>query len=522
MERLNHRTSTLIYGSDTISRRLRICLNPIGYMFKFDPNSPYRPKPLALTVILATSASLFAWWLMESSLSGRTFIRTQVLDLAKGSMFVSWLFKFFGLYRVFVVFAIPLIVMIQHGPIANVIAMNNNFVSKKEQFICARNSFIVFLIKTLVNLTPMTAIYLHNISNMEPIKALPLYFFICCTTIFVNFTIYVPVIYTCYLSASLGKHVENFSKLYIDTLFDQYMKALEEDSSSQTSNHPSTLDFNSDDFSDQSKGCMRYLCCCGCLCTVFRHIKWCFIFVWHRIRELAAHLNSHKYPELPEMKMTKLSTTANLKISDTARASNSHLIRIRLRRTQIMLSELRDVVTDINKMSSPIILMDIIFECLQITTTTTFSVHCKFYKSFSLLIVPTIAGTISLCMSITFICICLDMPISELKLMVNKLFDFIIMNHRIQPQGKSALERAMINGSREDNRLLSLAAEREKEALSETWSQFQYTRKLANTIQFTMGGILPVTRRLLLPVLGHILSAVFISIEIMSIIDTSV
>jgi len=35
-----------------------------------------------------------------------------------------------------------------------------------------------------------------------------------------------------------------------------------------------------------------------------------------------------------------------------------------------------------------------------------------------------------------------------------------------------------------------------------------------------MGGIMPVTRKLLLSILGHILSAVFISIEIMSIIDT--
>jgi hypothetical protein len=131
---------------------------------------------------------------------------------------------------------------------------------------------------------------------------------------------------------------------------------------------------------------------------------------------------------------------------------------------------------------------------------------------------PTISVTISLVSSVVFVCICYDETVKQLKLLINKLFDFIIMNHRVE---SSAYRMDRLRpGIDYDPQEVSPLLGSEPGAINETWCQFQYTRKLANTIQFTMGGIVPVTRRLVLSVLGHILSAVFLSIEIMSIIDT--
>jgi len=303
-------------------------------------------------------------------------------------------------------------------------------------------------------------------------------------------------------------------------MFDQFMKAIEKEGEMQKEAQPIRLTFletNSDTSEEGGKGEARRNCLCF-LTMIWSFLVRSLIAISRAVRDVMTRLNSRKYPELPEMKMTKLSSTTNIQISETMRMANSHLIRVRLRRTQVMLSELRDIVSDINKTSSPIVLMFLAYETVMIVFITTASIQAKVYKSVDLLIIPTISATISLVVSVVYICTCLDETTKQLKLLINKLFDFIIMNHRVQSSGKRVISQAGQEPA--DQSEVCVMPGSEHGAINETWSQFQYTRKLANTIQFTMGGIFPVTRRLVLSILGHILSAVFISIEIMSIIDT--
>lgn len=503
MKILANQTTTLIDGCELLSKRLRTFGSPMGILFKFNVN--HRPKPLEVTVVLMIFCSLLTLLLLDFVLINTFTIlddNFSRFDEISQSPFIMRLLKFFETYRLCIYTATFVITIAQHGSIANVMAINNNFVSQREQYNLARTSSTVFLFKVLTD----CFLFVSVLGTFNLLNGWRIYMASICVglILFLELTVFSPIIFTCYLGASLGKHVENFSTLYIDSMFDQFMSApdgSERLSSRQVlSAHSSCVEEE-----EENEGCL------WCCCAAFGSLERAWIYVANRLRDIGEQLNAEKYPELPEMKMTKLSS--NFKISDSMRNANGQLIRIRLKKTQIMLTELRDMVSDINKMSSPIIMMHILYETFFIILISTSSIQAKLFKSINLLIVPTVANTIALVIVVVHICTCLDDTTGQLKLMINKLFDLIIMNHRVQTNyrcGHFSLEQKRI-----------LASERENEALSETWSQFQYTRKLANTIQFTMGGILPVTRRLVLLILGHILSAVFISIEIMSIIDTS-
>lgn len=524
-------TSTLVHGINLMSKRLKYSLNPMSLMYQFDTRKPANPRPMTLMIALLILSSLIGLFIVDFSIINEISDakdNSQALQQAVESVFFLRLFRLNEVYRLTTHIAIILITLYYHENIANVIAQNNNLVDDREQDHIGRISFTVYIFKTICSCITFATIAIScDLSRVHnTIFGTILIFFI-------NLTCQAPIMYTCYLGAALGKHIENFSQLYIDTLFDQCVK-VKDGENPLNNNFNSRPEVNSidqeqtenDDEKDDTgkrRGCCRYVCCVCCCCTGFfrsltrliRQIGWILVRFWSMLKELGKFLNSRKYPELPEMKMTKLSS--KIEITDSMRITNSHLIRIRLRKTQIMLSELRDTVSDINKMSSPIIMMKILQETLMIVVIATGSIQAKAYKSISILIVPTIANTIGLFVGVSYICTSLDDTTSQLKLMINKLFDFIIMNHRVDYD-------PTLSSSRNSATRMSLPPtgnDREDEALSETWSQFQYTRKLANTIQFTMGGILTVSRRLVLPILGHILSAVFISIEIMSIIDTS-
>lgn len=431
------------------------------------------------------------------------------------SKFLFRVSSFFEIFRILFHAITIVIVVVQHGVISNVMATSTIIVNKREQNRFAKKAFLVFFIKTMCNL--ITFVFLtwsiHKdggkidfLDNLGMLVVCP----IC--GLLANVALFAPIMYACYLGSSLGRHVENFSKLYIDTMFDQFVETAAMDDES-VCRMPILKRSGEDSISLKSVSTvwLRSWDCCGFFGTLFRGLKKFFISFAQRLIGMIRHLSLREYPELPEMKMTKISLAVDVKITEAMRLANNQLIRVRLKKTQNMLSELRDFVSDINKLSSPLILLLFISDTCAIIIITTASIQAKLYKSINLSIVPTVSCTIGLTISVIYICICLDATISQLKLLINKLFDFIIMSHRIQPAEKELLG---------ENKQSLSSWQVENEAISETWSQFQYTRKLAGTIQFTIGGILEVSRRLVLFILGHILSAVFISIEIMSIIDT--
>lgn len=508
--------STFTYGCDIISQKLKYCLSPMGLLFKFHPNPPKQPKPLAMTVVLIILSTIFITIANDLILTEWHRRRSVNINLALESPFVASMMKIAELNRLASLVATSVIATVQHGTIANLMATKNYLVSKKDQVHFASAAFAVFLFCSLLD--ALCSLPLYNLSNYDLNELL--YSVIMAVAVnSTNVTSLAPIIYICYLGSLLGKHVENFSELHVHTMFDQFMKAIE--TVEKEGSMVSELSVISDASDEGEKRNRLFGCIRDYAAILIRFFERFFVHLVNRLRRMALHLNSRKYPELPEMSMSKLSTATSLNITNSMRISNSHLIRVRLRKSQVMLSELRDVVSDINKMSSAIIFMNLIMDLLKIIVITTSSIQSKTYKSVNIMIIPTMSTTICLVVKVVYVCTCLDATSSQLKLMINKLFDFIIMNHRVH----SSKSRTQFTDdeycTHQENPEVRLAAEREDEAISETWSQFQYTRKLANTIQFTMGGILPVNRRLVLSVLGHILSAVFVAIEIMNIVDTS-
>lgn len=508
-------TNTLIHGSNEISRKLRYFLSPTGNLYKFNTTNPRRPKPLSLSIVLSNCfvfvlPLLINYFLYsESSRAGQ---RSERLKLISQSKFLFSTSAFFETFRVLFHAITIVIVVVQHGVISNVMATSTIIVNKHEQTYFAKRAFLVFIIKASCNLVTFLfliwAIHkdggeLHFLDSLGLLVVCP----IC--VMLGNLALFAPNVYACYLGSSLGRHVENFSKLYIDTMFDQFVENANMDNES-VCKMPVLKRSGDDTISLKSVSTvwLQTWDCCGFFGTVFRALKKIFTRVNRKLVGVTRHLNLREYPELPEMKMTKISLAVDVKITEAMRLANSQLFRVRLKKTQNMLSELRDLVSDINKLSSPLTLLLFISDTFAIVIITTASIQAKLFKSINLSILPTVSCTLSLTISVIYICICLDATTSQLQLMINKLFDFIIMSHRIQPE---------LSG---ENKQSLSSWQIENEAISEIWSQFQYTRKLAGTIQFTIGGILQVSRRLVLFILGHILSAVFISIEIMSIVDT--
>lgn len=493
--KLREQNSSLITGADTISRRLRICLCPAGWLFRFDN---HRPQPLALTVVLAMSLScipMIIWiYFLQNEVQEHS-IRKYKFNHIYESSFIIGLFRMLSFYRLLMHIATLVVIIVHHEAIANVIALADNTVSPQEQVELSQSTFVSFIIVTL---TSCLSFGIVASSTDDRSLAMKLLAVLSCLSEFVlKLEIDALLMYICYLGSALGRHVENFSKVFIDSMFDQFIKTIEPDTN-PTERLASISHLNRG--RNQSEATISRT---SSILSLLRPIVSGF-------NEMYRRLTLTHYPELPEMKMTKLSTTTELKVTSSIRESNTRLTRLRLRRTQVMLSELRDMVGDINKISSPIIMMQVLYQTALIVLITTASIHLKIYKSFNLLIIPTVSSVVGLLILVAHICTSLDDTTKQLKLMINKIFDFIIMNHGAKISDKESCD---------STDLLNLTSN--EDSLSETWAQFQYTRKLANTIQFTMGGVLPVSRRLIISILGHVLSAVFISMEIMSIIDTS-
>lgn len=547
--------TNLVTGCDWMSRHLKFCLSPTALLFEFDPNPPNRPKPLPLASILYMSMWIIILFISDSVGGANATTRYDGINevfLAQQSPFVLTVLKIFRLYRLATHTITLIVALSQHGPIANVIASSDVFVSEEDQVRVARRTFIVFFIRAISRCTSYLAIFLFvftrlNVDNYWKVYEAGLFVL---GVLSLNMSLATPLMHTSYIGASYGRHVKNFSEIYVDSLFDQFMKAIEMENQSYLEEEdeaqvPEFIANANPDKHPAAFRCLRYFW--RGIVKVFQIIGITIMSTRRFLRAFFARLNMRHYPELPEMKMAKLSTTKNIQISERMRLANNDLIRLRLRRTQIMLCDLRDRVNDVNRLSSPLFLVYLLYDTVTIVLITTVSIQARVYRSVNLLLLPTIVATIGLGLSITYFCNCMDDTSKELKLMINKLFDFIIMNHRVKssdkksntnnalvasssgfqqadlgrPSGRDSNCSDLNNSISSDYTSSSLLINDETSEISETWSQFQYTRKLANTIQFTMGGIVPVTRRLVLSILGHILSAVFISIEIMSIIDTS-
>lgn len=547
---VEHQTN-LVAGCDWMSRHLKYCLSPTSLLFEFDQNPPNRPKPLPLAAILYMSVWIFILFVSDSlGTSGDPSKHDGINEvyLAQQSPFVLTVLKIFRIYRL-VTHTMTLIMALRHhGPLANVIASNDVFVSEKDQVKLARRTFIVFFVRALSRCTSYMAIFIFVFSHSDPSNYWRLYglaMFVL-GLLALNMSLTTPLMHTNYIGAAFGRHVKNFSEIYVDSLFDQFMKAIEmEDQSYEEEDDEAQVpEFIANADPSQHPSSFRWLrYFWKGLVKIFKVIGIIILGTRRFLRAFFARLYMRHYPELPEMKMAKLSTTKNIQISERMRLANNDLIRLRLRRTQIMLCDLRDKVNDVNRLSSPLSLVYLLYDTVTIVLITTASIQAKVYRSLNLLLLPTIVYTVGLGMSVTYFCNCMDDTGKELKLMINKLFDFIIMNHRVKSSDKKSkttnflVDPNQIDSIRPDGRDSNCSdrnnsisidytnnsslVNNETSDISETWSQFQYTRKLANTIQFTMGGIVPVTRRLVLSILGHILSAAFISIEIMSIIDTS-
>lgn len=502
--KVSSKTCSLIHGCDIISRKLTHCLCPMGLLVKFESNEPRKPKPLPIGVVLMISMTIVLLFLHDIIMgrdSPDLIQRRAEFKLLAESAFLMMMIEFYEVFR-FIFYLITLLTPIaQHGPITNVLAQRNKMVSETEQASIAKEVFYVFFFRTLLSNSPILFLILSLNLGWDDWQLY--YFFVSMSTTFLlNLTVTAPFIYISYLGSCLGKHVENFSELYIDTLFDQFENI--QDASGETSSNLSLHGSSHNETQAQANG--------GIVSSLTSLVSG-KTDLMKRIRCVISYLNSNEYPNDHEVEMNK--TTGNLKITEATRISNTYLIRNRLRKTQIMLSELRDTVNDINKLSSMLILLQVLYDLLLMVLITTASIQTRTYRSLSILVAPTVTQTIASIVSVVYICTCLDETTSQLKLMINKLFDFIIINLRVRINDTSRSDISSVTPSNIHNMF-----EKDDEVQSETWCQFQYTRKLAGTINFTMGGILIVSRRLILPILAHILSAVFISIEIMSIIDT--
>lgn len=498
MKQSSAKTTSLVHGCDIISSRLTHLFCLMGLLFKFEPTEPRKPKPLPLSVISLIILAIFFIFLQDILLTedyGRVFSVSREYQLASMSTFVVILFKFLGMIRVIVYLISFMVPVIHHGTITNVIAQRNKIISDKEQAILANQSFRIFFCRGLLTLTSLASVLLDlNLS----FKDWRLYYLALAITaiLLVNLAVQAPFMYICYLGSCLGQHVKNFSEIHIDSLFDQFDdKDTNADIRSNFSETNSTLDQIGSNEKQSTPGWLSTKC-----------------------RNFIKYMNSNEYPEQHEVEMNK--TTGNLEISEASRISNTYLIRSSLRKTQVMLSELRDTVNDINKLGSIMIITHLMYESVLIVLITTASIQGRVYKSLSVLVIPTVTQTLSSAINFLYICTCLDETTSQLKLMINKMFDFIIINLRVPMNDTDQKRNQSTSTLFENFNSANEIMDKDDEVQSETWCQFQYTRKLAGTIHFTMGGILIVSRKMVLPILAHILSAVFISIEIMSIVDT--
>lgn len=432
---------------------------------------------------------MLAWYNLLQNEIQETSIQKYKFSSIHESPFIMSLFQILTLYRLAMHIATLIILVVHHGAITNVIASANNMITPGEQIELAKFSFISFIIVTFTSCLSFAMVASATEARSLTIKIITV--LSCISEFALRLELEAPLMYICYLGSALGRHVERFSQVYIDTMFDQFMKASDQDSGG--------------DFAGLQMTSSRFKLNSPTMPPIAKSLS-----VWTKFTEIFRALGRTSYLELPEMKMTKLSTTDQIMLTSSIRESNGRLTRLRLRKTQVMLCELRDMVGDINKICSPIIMLQVLYQTALIVLVTTSSIHLKIYKSFNLLIIPTVSSVVGLLILVAHVCTSLDDTTRQLKLMINKIFDFIIMNHGIKETARdSYIFRDTANVATDED------------SLSETWSQFQYTRKLANTIQFTMSGVLPVTRRLIISIFGHVLSAVFISMEIMSIVDTS-
>lgn len=554
MTRQWEKTTTLIYGCDIISKKLTYSLSPMGLMYSFHTNEPRKPRALSISVISIICLSFFLISLWDYS------IRLDLLNitgsspewtLALKSTFVVLIRRITSYCKFIIYGALYFIPIFQHGPISSIIAQGNYMLTEKEQASLAKRSFSIYALRSIILSCGIGALILGLGRTKDSITHYVLLGVL--VNLIIQITTSSPLIYLCYLGLALGRNVANFSDFHIEPLFDQFLKQqpatsnneiatqnnnsygdLELQSTTRTNSTSENIVHESTNAIDQNheeeSWKLRFQ-------MLHQRIVSLLGSCYQKIMKIIGFLTKTGYPELGiSMEMSK--GNSSMKISESRRIENTHLIRSKLRKTQVMLTELRDTVNDINKMSSMLIMGVLIYETIVLVIITTASIQGKVYKSINWIFVPTVTFTIGTTISVVYICLCLDETTSQLKLLINKLFDFIIMNLRVkvgetmnnsnQQEDKLRIGNDTNNGFRPSESISSLASitnledvyEREDEEQSETWSQFQYTRKLAGTIHFTMGGILPISKRLVLPTLAHILSAVFISIEIMSIIDT--
>lgn len=377
---------------------------------------------------------------------------------------------------------------------------------------------------------------------------------------------YGPLIYCCSVGGILGKHVENFCAAYVDSMYDQLAgyvfqegadpsdpssePAVDDECSERVpdpnelslvktgrapSDHKSTLRRVNSRSSDKSttdasnKNRLESDVLFEQRSGVERLLAF-FDIIAEVCASTARRLAVRRYLASAEMKVTKLSTSHAAKLTEQMKVANSGLIRLRLRKMQQLLSQVRDIVDELSQAAFQLVSLIILQAILFVVLSTTMSIQASEYMTPSMLLSP-VMFCVGLSLLILIVSICFDEVVSQNNTMINKIFDFIVINHRdtsdsgnkSSSNGKTCVSESKLKAfdATSNSKQLLVAQAYIDEALCETWSQFQYVRELSNTILFNLGGFFPVTKRVVLMLQAYALSATFISIEMKNIIDIS-
>lgn len=388
--------------------------------------------------------------------------------------------------------------LFQYNTITSSTANTKVFVNEHQQKKLATRCFIRFALIALLHSFGTIASFYLVLENELSKAALTAYLIINVLLFFsLALTVYAPIIFSTCVADTLGAHLENFSKFHIDTLYDKLAQC---DNTSAKENASTDEDNNTNKQTSAPEA------------GVFSKIKYLLVGAFRFMASFVRRLGFKRYPKLPEMQITKLSTSLATQMTDDLKIQNSNIVRLKLELIQVILADLRDIVNEINFSISILLIFNIFYATLLVIVTTTASINARAQTSSILALMPAVLFSSALASLVINICVSFDKVPSELDSMMNKIFDFIVINHREEVQTVRSRGRGVE---------LSTRAIYKDEALSETWSQFQYARKLANSINFNMAGVLPLTKRVVFVILAYILSSIFISIEMMSIVDTT-
>lgn len=354
----------------------------------------------------------------------------------------------------------------------------------------------------------------------------------------------------CCLGSILGKHLENFASNYIDTMYDELADfgnidreaggRIEDEKLNVAADNLKILLFNMTEANLGSRHDKNTLNLREQMSQMKKSDAednkkkkepkfWISISakvlakVGQFIVATFRRLSVCRYPKSADMTVTKQSTALADKMTDSMKTTNNALIRRRLAKLQVVMNGMRDTLHNANIIMSSLI-NSIGLSMVFVVLTTTMSIQAKQHSASLSTVTPPILFGLGLGMLVVNTCVVCDKLVSESQSMLNKLFDFIIINQKSSPSMSTS--KALATPVVDDSNTTAAESVRLSrqgyldEALSETWSQFQFVRKMANENYFMLIGILPMTKRVVFVLLAYVLSMTFLAIEMKFLVDT--